>query len=374
MKINNINNQAFTKTGPKGENDMKTFYDVLSEKRKSVPTPENIVDKNGNAYFGTFEKEFQKMDFLKIDHPTPYPNALNKMKLTLWEAVEVNLKDIILLTAVCDMGVFGTGLTVLYDKAARKVTFWQDMFPKSKAVISDTLLGGDTTKSLGNKVSLNVENHFENGQAFVSGHAADKNKGKIEYDVKLERVSLPSIVSIPFGKNRPLYSQKDLFKVTGYIEVNGKKYEADEDSTAIIDDHRGYYPYKSHYDWVTTMGKNEVNGEKQFFGFNLTRNQSINQTDYNENLIWFENKSTLLTPVRFEHIEYNKWHIRDVYGMVDVIFDIGDRFVMRVPAVIIDINYHITFGDLSGFVCDPDGNKYILDGMYGIGEDKSLRF
>lgn len=353
---------------------MKTFYDVLSEKRKAVPTPENVVDKNGKAYFGTFDKEFPKMDFLKIDHPTPYPNALNKMKLTLWEAVEVNLKDILLLTAVCDMAVFGTALTIVYDKKTRKVTFWQDMFQKSKAVISDTLLGGDTTKSLGKKVSLNVENHFENGQAFVSGNATDKVKGKIEYDLKLERVSLPSIVSIPFGENRPLYSQKDLFKVTGYVEVNGKKYEADEDSTAIIDDHRGYYPYKSHYDWVTTMGKNEVGGEKQFFGFNLTRNQSINQNDYNENLIWFENKSTLLTPVRFEHIEYNKWHIRDVYGMVDVIFDIGDRFLMRVPAGVIDINYHITFGDLSGFVCDPDGNKYILDGMYGIGEDKSLRF
>ena len=60
--------------------------------------------------------------------------------------------------------------------------------------------------------------------------------------------------------------------------------------------------------------------------------------------------------------------------MTDIIFDIGDRFLMRVPAGVIDINYHITFGELSGFVCDPDGNKYILDGMYGIGEDKILRF
>ncbi|MBO5184103.1 MAG: DUF2804 family protein [Clostridia bacterium] len=47
---------------------------------------------------------------------------------------------------------------------------------------------------------------------------------------------------------------------------------------------------------------------------------------------------------------------------------------MRVPGGVIDINYHVTFGTLSGFVCDPDGNKYILDGMSGIGEDKSLRF
>ena len=47
---------------------------------------------------------------------------------------------------------------------------------------------------------------------------------------------------------------------------------------------------------------------------------------------------------------------------------------MLVPAKVIDINYHITFGSLSGYVCDPKGNKYILDGMPGIGEDKSLVF
>lgn len=354
---------------------MKTFYDVLSDKRKAVPTPDNIVSPSGRAYFGTFDKEFPRMDFLSVDKPLGLPNFMNKNRLTLWEAVEVNLKDIMLLTAVCDMGgVFGTGLTIVYDKASRECKIWQEMMPVSKAIISKNLLNGDATESRGKNHQLLVKNHFERGQALVSGHAKDKKAGEITYDVTLDRVSLPSIVSIPFGKNQPLYSQKDLFKVTGYIEVNGIRYEADENSTAIIDDHRGYYPYNSHYDWVTTMGKKEIDGKMQYFGFNLTRNQSINQNDYNENLIWFEGNTTLLTPVRFEHLEYNKWHIKDVHGMVDIIFDIGDRFLMRVPALAIDINYHITFGELTGYVCDPDGNKYILDGMYGIGEDKSVRF
>ena len=107
-----------------------TFYDVLSEKRKAVPTPDNVVDANGNAYFGTFDKEFERMDFLKVNRPSKLPNAFNKVKLTLWEAIELNLKDIIVLTAVCDMGVFGTGLTLVYDKKSKKVTKFQDMFPK----------------------------------------------------------------------------------------------------------------------------------------------------------------------------------------------------------------------------------------------------
>ena len=60
--------------------------------------------------------------------------------------------------------------------------------------------------------------------------------------------------------------------------------------------------------------------------------------------------------------------------MVDVTFDIGDEFLMKMKTGILNTDYHITFGEISGFVCDPDGNKYILDGMAGVGEDKTVVF
>ncbi len=350
------------------------FKKILSDKRLPVPTPENIIDENGKAVFGTFEKEFEKMDFLDIKGQSVLPDAFNKYRLTLWEAVEINLKDCMLLTAVCDMGIIRTALTCFYDKKKEELTFWKEMPGKKDAKVSYNLLNGSSTVSTSKNVNIKCINNYEKSKAYVTGEAHDIKKGFIKYDIELEKVSLPSVVSIPFDKNKPLYTQKDLFKAKGYIEFNGKRYDCDEDSAAIIDDHRGYYPYKAHYDWVTTMGTKEIDGKKQFFGFNLTRNQSVNQTDYNENLIWFEGKTSRMTPVRFEHVEYNKWKIRDVYGMVDVTFDISDRFIMRLPCYIIDINYHITFGKLSGYVCDEDGNKYILDGMAGIGEDKSLHF
>ena len=68
------------------------------------------------------------------------------------------------------------------------------------------------------------------------------------------------MASIPFGKNRPLYSQKDFFKAEGRLVINGEEMLTDEDSTAIVDDHRGFYPRRAHYDWVTTMGKCNVDG------------------------------------------------------------------------------------------------------------------
>ncbi len=353
------------------------FKSILSEKRIPVDTPERIIDETGRAAFGTFKKEFKVLNCLDINHQSPYlPDFSNWFRRSMWEAVEINMKDYIFLLGINDMGIINTGLICCYDKKKKSLVYWRETLQKSRKQIkiAENLLDGTVTESKGDNVKAKIVNHFECGEAYISGEAFNSKKGFINFNFELERVSLPSVVSIPFGPNRPLYSQKDLFKCKGYMELNGERIETDPDCTAIIDDHKGYYPYWSHYDWLTTMGKREVDGKMQWFAFNLTRNQSMNQTDYNENLIWFDGKTSRLTPVRFEHLEYNKWRVKDVYGMVDVIFDIGDRCIIRLPAVVIDVNYHITFGEISGYVCDEDGNKYILDGMCGIGEDKSMRY
>ena len=354
---------------------MKTdFEQYLSQTREAAQTPPDIADESGKCYFGTFDKEFETMDFLRVDHPSALPNKLNRMRLTLWEAAEVNFGKYVLLTAVCKMPVFGTALTVVYDTEAKKCTAWQEMLPPQKAVISENLLRGAETKAVSGKTQIRFINDFQRGEAIVSGFGLSDKKGDISYRLNLKRVSKPSVVNIPFGENRPLYTQKDLFRVEGYLEVNGERLLADENTAAIIDDHRGYYPRHSHYDWVTTMGRLPVDGKSQYFGFNLTRNQSIDQDRFNENLIWFEGNTTLLTPVVFAHEEKNLWHITDEHGMVDLRFAIGDEFVMKFNFGIMQSDYHITFGTLSGFLCDPQGNQYVLDGMPGVGEDKTLVF
>lgn len=350
------------------------FKQYLSPKREAVPTPADIADELGNCYFGTFDKEFSKMDFLHINKPTALPNFLNKYKLTLWEAAEIHFGDLVVLTAVCNMGLIGTALTVLYDKRTKKCTSWQEILPSKKACISQNLINGAESYSAGNNVRVRFVNDFQDGKAIISGYASNKKSGTVDYRVKLTRVSKPSIVNIPFDSNRPLYSQKDLFKAEGYIEFNGERFYTDDASTSIIDDHRGYYPRHAHYDWVTTLGKKEIDGKQQYFGFNLTRNQSINQKDYNENLIWFEGETTLLTPVVFKHETEKLWHIKDSEGMVDVTFEIADEFLLKLSGGIIKIDYHITFGELKGYICSPDGTKYSLDKMLGIGEDKTIVF
>lgn len=361
---------------------MGEYSKFISDKRRAVATPKDMV-KDGKCVFGTFDKEFETMDLMGIKNPTHAPDCLKKYKLTLWEATEVNMKQGVLLAVVCDMGIFGLTLNVYYDKANKKVYSWSTNLKSKDTVIAPNLINGSIAKAVTKNSHVKYVNNFQDGRCDLEGHH-DDGTNSIEYKFSLKRISKPCVVSIPFApieeRHRPLYSQKDFFHAEGTLTFNGETYHTDEESTAIVDDHRGYYPRRAHYDWVTTMGINETNGEKKWFAFNLTRNQSIDQEKYNENLIWFENETSILPPVTFTRDVETKyfdgsanWIIKDEHGMVDVHFKVYDIFRMITHAKpIVNIDYFVAFGELTGYVMDEDGNKYVLDGMMGMGEDKTL--
>lgn len=361
---------------------MNDYSKFIAPERRSVPTPRNLVE-NGKCVFGTFDKEFQTMDLLKIHHPTHAPNFLNRLKYTAWEAVEIHLEEGVLLAACCDMGIFGQILNIFYDKRKKKVYSWACKVPSKEATVAENLINGSVTESSGKQFSFRCTNHFQDGKCGLTGWIEGED-GRIEYDFQLDRISKPSVVSIPFAdpavRHRPLYTQKDFFRSSGWLKFNGETFRTTEVSTAIVDDHKGYYPRRAHYDWLTTMGVNETDGEKKWFAFNLTRNQSVDQEKYNENLIWFEKETSLLPPVTFtrdvptlDFRDHATWHIRDEHDMVNVTYHVYDIFRMVTHAKpIVNIEYFVTFGELEGYVRDESGKKYILDGMMGLGEDKTL--
>ena len=294
---------------------MSKYPDYISEKRRPVPTPDSIVE-NGQAHFGTFDKPFKKLNLLDCEKPcgSLMPDFMKKSRLTEWEAFEVHLDEGALVSAVYNTGPFGFSIFVWFDKRNGKIYSWRNIVPVKKAKVASQLVN-DCCELKVKKSEYVIKNDLMNGKASAKGWSEGKC-GKIEIDIAVERLSPPSNVSIPFGPNKPLYSEKDFFKATGYIAVNGEKFLTNENSVSIIDDHKGYYPYRAHYDWLTTMGRCDIDGEKKFFAFNLTRNQSVDQDKYNENLIWVEGETFPLPPVTFER-ESRKaktWRIRDEHG------------------------------------------------------------
>lgn len=359
---------------------MAEVQHCIDPARRAVPTPRSMVDENGRCVFGTFDREFEEMDLVKLKKPTRAPQVMNRLKLTLWEAAEVHLREGVLLAVACDMGVFGKTLNIFYDKRTKKVYTWDTNTASGRANIAPNLLRGSVTEAVSKVSRVKYVNRFEDGACTLEG-SHEGQAGSISYHFELKRLSLPSVVSIPFGENRPLYSQKDFFRAEGVLTVNGEILHTDGDSTAIVDDHKGYYPRRAHYDWVTTLGRAELDGERKFFAFNLTRNQSTDQDRYNENLIWTEGRTSLLPPVRFlrtpeskDFKDYAEWLVQDEYDMVNLKFKVYGISPMILHVKVVMIDYYVAFGELEGYIRDEDGHKYILDGLMGMGEDKSLLF
>jgi len=351
---------------------------VINEKRRSVPAPRALVGADGKCVFGTFENEFEDLDLVRAARPTHAPQFMNKMKLTLWEAAEVHFDEGVLLCALTDMGILRKMMHVFWEKETGRIYSWDTDLSPADTRISANLINGSTAAAKSKDGFIKYVNTFDKGQCRLHGahiHGSDT----VEYDLDLAVISKPSVVSIPFGPNRPLYTEKNFFSVKGCMKLNGREIRANENTAAVIDDHRGYYPRHTHFDWVTTLGRSEAAGERKYFALNLTANQSTDPERYNENLIWLEGKTALLPPVRFtrtpaagEFPGRSVWTIRDDHDMVDLTFRVKAVHPLIVHAIVVKIDYYIVFGELEGYLHDENGRKYVLDGLMGMGEDKTL--
>jgi len=363
---------------------MSDYPKYISETRRPAPTPDSIVE-NGKVHFGTFDSPFKNLNLLDANKPCGklMPDFLKQGRLVEWEAFEVNMDEGTLISAVYNTGPAGFSIFMWYDKATKKILAWQNIVLRSQAKVAKQLISDYCYCKTG-KSEYTITNDFANGKAYAKGFTKGKD-GEFSIDMKFERLSPLANGVMPLGKNKDgsfrnaLYSEKDFFKATGVIKCNGKEYKTNDRSVGIIDDHKGYYPFKSHYDWLTTMGKCNIDGEEKFFAFNLTRNQSVDQDQYNENVIWLEGESFPMPPVIFKHKDGKKkakeWHIVDEkgLGLVDVTFKIEDVHYIPLHLLVVDTYYALPCGSISGYVTDTNGKKYIVDGMVGVGEDKSTR-
>lgn len=362
---------------------MEDLFFKVSDKRFPAPTPDKIVE-NGEVHYGTFDAPFNELNLLDAKNPCgKMPSFMKSGRLVEWEAFEVEMDEGTLISAVYNTNGMGFSIFVWHDKAENKIYSWRNLVPKRRAKVAKQLVS-DYSYCKTKHSEYRINNDFLHGKASAKGYTKGKN-GTFSIDIKFERISPLANGVMPLAKNKdgsfrnPLYSEKDFFKATGTITLNGKAYVTNERSVGIIDDHKGYYPYRAHYDWLTTMGKINVDGEEKYFAFNLTRNQSVDQFNYNENVIWCGDESFPLPPVVFKHKDDKKkareWHIIDEGGgdIVNVTFKIKNVFYMPMHLGIIDCYYALPFGEISGFVTDIHGKQYSVDGMVGVGEDKTTR-
>jgi len=349
-----------------------TFPDYVSEIRRPVDPPEYVV-KEGISVFGTFTAPLKHINFNDCLKPCgkKMPDFLKPFRLKQWFAYLIDFNQGFILSAVYDTGPVRFNVISFFNKETRKAQSNMVFALKKKDIFPDTLIDSEIFLKAG-QFSQKIRNNLENGKISIKAHyPGDKKNFSYQADVTLDSISMPSVVVMPLGENKPLYIHKELFKASGKIVIGDQNFILDEKAICAIDDHKGYYPYHMEYDWVSGFQNNDGNGP---VAFNLVDNQVLNPDDYNENFIWINGEMHPVPPVKVIKKTDMLWFVKDNYGVVDLKFEIEDDFVKNVNVPCFKANYRAPYGKISGFIKDLEGIKHDMTGTFGVGEDLDYKY
>jgi hypothetical protein len=340
--------------------------------------PPRLVE-SGQMIFGSWTGFPDEANMLDAERPYKYriPNFMKRMRLKEWRALQAGDEDWFIFAVLYDAKFVSMASIDIWDRKNQKKTSFRTMFPLSKFIISKSLEFSEThADTSSHQLSIRIDPEA----SFVGLHAASaptkSNLSSLFLDLRFDfsvTSSTPISVCMPLGLNRGIYSTKVLLPCSGTLVIDGVRHEFDpKKATGAFDDHKGYYPYNLHYDWVTGFG---IDPSGRRVGFNLTDNQVKDQATYNENRLWIDRSVYSLPPVKITRPngKMAAWSIQDTNGTVDMRFYPEVHNDMTMKLGIAKIDYAGPFGHFDGRISAVDGNIVDVAGTFGMGEDKNVR-
>jgi hypothetical protein len=330
------------------------------------PAPSLLVE-NGRQRLGRFNGPVQRVNLLDA----PYlrlPRPLRWLRLKEWQAVQLAAPGVFVNVALFDAKLMQLLQVKIYEHArGEKIVHEWKLRPGAFAV-ADQLLDS-TTRYGDRRGSLTFRNELARGRITIDIDLRAGVAGHIE--LHTDR-GASHVASLPFAGDVGMYSHKGMFPASGHLVVGERRHELG-DALALLDDHKGYYPYVMRWDWVTAATR--TGGRA--LGFNLTRNQCRDPERYNENCAWIDDRIGLLPAVTFEREHERqpgeRWRIRDREGRVDLTFEPTVPGDVRVNALIVESRYRGPFGTFTGRLAPEGMDPIAVDGWFGMGEDFHLR-
>lgn len=345
--------------------------------RSITSAPENLV-VNGDYKLGCFNTPVKKANLLDARgyYNLPIPRWLKFIQLREWQAFQIKDKDNFIMIAIYNAKKISLVQFISYNmktksklKYEKKCMSWEMEVPDSlynsnayyRSADFNIMVQHDLSS---NKLDIDVNiNGFEDLPP-VKAHF------KGVHDTKRYQ---PMVVCNPFNTDDVMYSHKCLMPVTGNVKIGNENVSFGDTACMIIDDHKGYYPYITTYDWVTGLGRNVSN---QLVGFNLTNNQVIHQNVYSENCLWLDGVLHPLPPVTITRPNGHTdiWYITDAHDMVNLQFTPITHTSVHLNYVVLCSDYEGPYGYYTGYLRKAgSGEKVTVDEMFGMGEDFYLR-
>jgi hypothetical protein len=342
---------------------------------RTQPTPAALVE-GGKFNLGSFASPFDEINPLDADlhRILPLPRAIKNLALKEWQHYALISPRFMLSVVLFDSKRLGLAHVVIYDRSTGDLVKYEKKVPSWQLSIPNSLWNGHAHFER-RDMAIDFANQLDRGRHLVEfrcrgGAAKPSASATFTCHEPLEKIE-PLVVCLPLSHDRAMYSHKGILPLDGCLTIAGKEHDfARQECFALVDIHKGFYPYVMKWNWTTGGGHNQ-SGE--LVGFNLTNNQVRDQSRYNENCLWIDGKRNLLPPVSFTISADQPWRIRDCDGRVDLSFHPEVERKVDVNALVMRSRYRGPFGSFSGYIVDDRGNRVAVDDCYGMGEDFYLR-
>lgn len=333
----------------------------------------------GRFHLGYFPEPLRTVNPLDADlyGPLPVPRFFKNLRLKEWQHFALVNDHFYVSLALFNAKVLALAQVCVYLREEKKVLFyekkvlpWRIALPEaewnSEAFLEDP------------SFEIFIHNHLAAGLYRITFQIESTDrlpaiKGSFVAHENLRSVQ-PQAACLPLNGHRALYSHKAILPLEGELQLAAKRHPfSGKKSFALVDTHKGFYPYAMKWHWATGGGRT---AKGSLVGFNLTNNQVRDQKRYNENCLWVDGKIHRLPPVRFEFNRrnlYRPWRIRDEGGRVDLAFSPQVVRAVDLNAILIRSRYRGPFGIFEGFIRDQRGKKTWIKSQFGMCEDFYLR-
>jgi hypothetical protein len=348
---------------------------IYTRKLKSAPA---VLYGETGFEFASFDKPIVNPNLINAQRPymIPLPRALKWMQLREWQAFQISNGTHFVMVAIYNAKKISLVQFIVYDIVNNKKYRYEKKVAPWSIKVPDGLFGTEASYA-SNNFSLFAKHDLNNNLLGLT--ASIKNmKGLPDVEAKFTGQHdttryQPMVVCMPFSEKRAMYSHKCLMPVSGSIQFGNDVIAfPDKISQLIIDDHKGYYPYRTVYDWVTGMGRDE-NGN--IIGFNFTDNQVLDHETNNENCLWQDGQLTTLPPIKVTRPDgyTGNWFVKDEYGVVNLEFRPVIHTAVDVNLLIMRSNYQGPYGFFNGFIKNDNRERVQVKELFGMGEDFYLR-
>lgn len=348
--------------------------------QRSIQSPPRSVVSSGGAFnFGCYNRPFQEVNLLDAKRPykVPLTRAVKNMQLREWQAFQMGNDSYFIMMAIYNAKKVALVQFIIYNKNTQQKLRYEQQVVPWKVTIPNGLFN-TTAKYNGQNFKLSAHNDLDDNK--INIRATIKKQGEDLPDLEAHFIAYhnmnrvePMVVVMPFSDKRAMYAHKCLMPMEGQLNLGGESISFERDNAfAIIDDHKGYYPFNTHYDWVTAAG---YDTKSNLLGFNLTNNQVINQELYNENCLWYNGVLNPLPPIEVTRTQgvTGDWQIADNYDMVNLQFTPLEHTSVNKNYGLFKSKYEGPYGIFNGYLKDKAGRKVEINKLFGMGEDFYLR-